>query len=65
VLAEELARAADLPAALAAFMKRRFERARMVVESSVRIGEMQMSGGSQKQGSAMLGSTIQQLRDPY
>ena len=65
VIAEELSHSTDLPMALAAFMKRRYERARMVVENSVRIGEMQMSGGSQKQGSAMLGSTMHKLRDPY
>jgi 2-polyprenyl-6-methoxyphenol hydroxylase-like FAD-dependent oxidoreductase len=65
VLAEELSRTNDLPAALAAFMKRRFERARMVVENSLRIGEVQMAGGNELAGSKMLGATMQQLRDPY
>ena len=65
VIAEELSRATDLPVALAAFMQRRFERVRSIVENSVRIGEVQMAGGSEREGSAMLGSTMHKLRDPY
>jgi 2-polyprenyl-6-methoxyphenol hydroxylase-like FAD-dependent oxidoreductase len=65
VLADELSRTDDEPAALAAFMKRRFERARMVVENSLRIGEVQMAGGNELAGSKMLGATMHQLRDPY
>src|SRR5437763_2443689 len=39
VLAEELDRAADVPAALTAFTSRRFERCRLVVETSLQLGE--------------------------
>lgn len=39
VLAEELGARDELGAALASFMKRRFERCRMVVENSVQLGE--------------------------
>ena len=65
VLAEELARHDDLGEALAAFTARRFERARMVVENSVRIGEIEMAGGNQMDANAMLGDTMHKLQQPY
>lgn len=64
-LAEEVARHDDVAAALRAFMDRRFERARLVVENSVRIGEIEMAGGDSAQASQMLGSTMAQLHAPY
>ncbi|WP_305097172.1 FAD-dependent oxidoreductase [Croceibacterium aestuarii] len=65
VLAEELERDASVEGALAAFTQRRFERARTVVENSVRIGEIEMSGGNQMDANAMLGGTMQKLHEPY
>ena len=65
VLAEELARTDDLEAALAAFTARRFDRARMVVENSVRIGEIEMGGGDQRDANAILGGTMHHLQQPY
>jgi 2-polyprenyl-6-methoxyphenol hydroxylase-like FAD-dependent oxidoreductase len=65
VLAEELAAHDDVEQALAAFTARRFERARMVVENSVRIGEIEMSGGDQRDANAMLGGTMHKLQEPY
>jgi 2-polyprenyl-6-methoxyphenol hydroxylase-like FAD-dependent oxidoreductase len=65
VLAEELARHADVDEALERFTERRFERAKMVVENSVRIGEIEMSGGNQMDANKMLGSTMQKLHEPY
>jgi 2-polyprenyl-6-methoxyphenol hydroxylase-like FAD-dependent oxidoreductase len=65
VLAEELARHDDLEAALTAFTARRFERARMVVENSVKIGEIEMAGGNQMDANAMLGDTMHKLQQPY
>jgi 2-polyprenyl-6-methoxyphenol hydroxylase-like FAD-dependent oxidoreductase len=44
VLGEELDKATDVPAALAAFTNRRFERCRFVVETSVAIGKRQLEG---------------------
>lgn len=41
VLAEELDRTEDLSLALSEFTQRRFERCRMVVENSIRLGEME------------------------
>lgn len=65
VLAEELARHSDIASALDAFAERRFERARLVVENSVRIGEMEMAGDLSNQGAAILGATMAQLQQPY
>jgi 2-polyprenyl-6-methoxyphenol hydroxylase-like FAD-dependent oxidoreductase len=65
VLAEELAAHDDVEKALAAFTARRFERARMVVENSVKIGEIEMSGGNQMDANAMLGGTMHKLQEPY
>ncbi len=64
-LAEELARTDDLDAALTAFAERRFERVRLIVENSVRIGEIEMSGGDQRDANAMLGGTMQKLKEPF
>ena len=65
VLAQELQRHAAVPAALRAFMDRRFERVRMVVENSVRIGEMELAGDTSNAGAAMLGATFAGLQAPY
>jgi 2-polyprenyl-6-methoxyphenol hydroxylase-like FAD-dependent oxidoreductase len=65
VLAEEIARTSDVEAALCAFSARRFERVRMIVENSVRIGEIEMAGGNQMDANKMLGGTMQKLKEPY
>ncbi len=65
VLAEEVARAGSVEQALTAFTERRFERARMVVENSVRVGEIEMAGGNQMDANRMLGDTMHQLQQPY
>ena len=65
VLAEELAAHDDVEQALTAFTARRMERARLVVENSVRIGEIEMAGGDQRDANAMLGETMQKLQQPY
>jgi 2-polyprenyl-6-methoxyphenol hydroxylase-like FAD-dependent oxidoreductase len=65
VLAEELSRQEDVEQALSSFTARRFERARMVVENSVRIGEIEMAGGDQRDANAMLGDTMHKLHQPY
>jgi 2-polyprenyl-6-methoxyphenol hydroxylase-like FAD-dependent oxidoreductase len=65
VLAEELDGHEAVSDALAAFTARRFERARMVVENSVRIGEIEMAGGNQMDANAMLGDTMHNLQQPY
>ncbi len=65
VLAEELAGHDDVADALEAFMARRFERARMIVETSVQIGEMQMSGQTSLTASSVLGSIIKRMQEPF
>jgi 2-polyprenyl-6-methoxyphenol hydroxylase-like FAD-dependent oxidoreductase len=47
VLAQELLRTESLDAALQAHMSRRFERCRLVVESSIHIGDVEMAGHSE------------------
>jgi len=64
VLADEIRRHDDIADALHAFMERRFERARLVVENSVRIGDTQMAGEEQASNN-MLGATMGQLSQPY
>lgn len=65
VLAEELQRHDAITDALHAFMERRFDRARLVVENSVKIGELEMAGDLSNTGPAMLGATMGQLQAPY
>lgn len=65
VLGRELAAHVTVEAALASFMEHRFERARLVVENSVRIGEIEMTGGDQVEANRMLGGTMAALQQPY
>jgi 2-polyprenyl-6-methoxyphenol hydroxylase-like FAD-dependent oxidoreductase len=65
VLAEVLKLHSNVPEALNAFMNRRFERARLVVENSVMIGDMEMAGDMSDKGPAMLGATMGKLQAPY
>jgi 2-polyprenyl-6-methoxyphenol hydroxylase-like FAD-dependent oxidoreductase len=44
VLADELARDGDVPAAFERFTERRFERAKFVIETSVQLGQLEMTG---------------------
>ncbi|WP_404714104.1 FAD-dependent oxidoreductase [Sphingomonas sp. MMS24-J13] len=65
VLADELKRHDAVADALDAFVERRFERARLVVENSVMIGDMEMAGDMSNKGPTMLGATMHQLQQPY
>ena len=62
VLADELARTDDVDAALRSFMDRRFDRAKLVVETSVKSGEMEISGQLQNN---LLPAATQALAQPY
>jgi 2-polyprenyl-6-methoxyphenol hydroxylase-like FAD-dependent oxidoreductase len=64
-LADEIARFEQVDEALIAFTERRLERAQMVVNNSVRIGEIEMAGGNQMDANAMLMDTMQKLQQPY
>jgi 2-polyprenyl-6-methoxyphenol hydroxylase-like FAD-dependent oxidoreductase len=54
VLAEELERAQSCEEALWRFTERRYERCRIVVENSLRLGEIEQSGGSQQEHSQLM-----------
>ena len=64
-LTEELGKTDDVAAALRGFMDRRFERARMVVESSVKVGELEMAGADRMQQGAVLMGATQAMAQPY
>ena len=64
VLAQELERATGVDAALAAYAARCEPRARRVVESSIRLGELEQSGGSKDEHRALMFSTMNALTAP-
>ena len=65
VLADELAKTDDVAAALNAFTIRRKDRARLVVETSVRMGELEMADKNSVEGNLMLMSASKALAAPY
>ena len=64
VLAEELGRATEVSDALAAFETRRWERCRMVVENSFRLGEIEMTNGSKDEHAQIMRQTLMALAAP-
>lgn len=64
VLAEELARAAGVPEALAAFMARREERCRLTVENSMEIGRLEQRRAPIAEQTAVVQRTLQMLAEP-
>jgi 2-polyprenyl-6-methoxyphenol hydroxylase-like FAD-dependent oxidoreductase len=64
VLAEEVGRSADLHGALAAFEERRWERCRMVVENSARLGEIEMTGGDKEEHGRIMRESLMALAQP-
>lgn len=65
VLAEELARAETVEAALLAYQERRFERCRDVIDTSVAIGKLQLEHGNPGQIAGMIEGALQRLSAPY
>ena len=65
VLADELAKSDDVDAALRNFMARRFARAKLVVETSVRSGEMEIANADRALQTGVLASATQALAQPY
>jgi 2-polyprenyl-6-methoxyphenol hydroxylase-like FAD-dependent oxidoreductase len=65
VLAQELATATELDAALQAFGRRRFERCRMVVENSLKLGEIESAGGSKEEHAHLMRDSMASLAAPY
>jgi 2-polyprenyl-6-methoxyphenol hydroxylase-like FAD-dependent oxidoreductase len=64
VLAEELGRAADIPQGIAAFEARRWERCRMVVENSARLGEIEIAGGDKAEHAQIMRASLMALAEP-
>jgi 2-polyprenyl-6-methoxyphenol hydroxylase-like FAD-dependent oxidoreductase len=64
VLAEELRRHAGVADALAAFEARRWERCRMVVENSFRLGEIEIAGGDKEEHGRIMRESLIALAQP-
>ena len=65
VLADELSRSTDdVPAALTAFEARRWERCRMVVENSARLGEIEVAGGDKEEHGRIMHTSMAALAQP-
>ena len=64
VVAEELGRAASVVEALGAFQARRWERCRMVVENSGRLGEIEITGGDKQEHQRIMGESMMALAQP-
>ena len=64
VLADELSKAATLDGALEAFQNRRWERCRMVVENSGRLGELEVTSGDKAEQQRILRESMAALAQP-
>jgi 2-polyprenyl-6-methoxyphenol hydroxylase-like FAD-dependent oxidoreductase len=64
-LVQELVASQDIGTALQAFECRRFERCRMVVENSLALGEMEVSGGSKDAHAQLMRDSMTALAAPY
>lgn len=64
VLADELTKGGKLDAALEAFQNRRWERCRMVVENSLRLGELEVSGGDKEEQTRIMQTSLMALGAP-
>lgn len=64
VLAEEVGRSVDVAAALRAFEARRWERCRMVVENSARLGEIEVAGGDKEEHARIMRESLMALAQP-
>lgn len=64
VLAEEWAKASDTESALTAFETRRWDRCRMVVENSARLGDIEVNHGDKGEHAALMGQSFAMLCEP-
>lgn len=65
VLVEELKRHGAISDALAAFMARRLDRARLVVGNSLKLGEMEMAGAPMPDQGKLMQASMQAAAAPY
>jgi len=64
VLAEELQSRSSLDQALQHFMARRFERCRLVIDNSVKLGQIEMNHGSPIEHTRLMSEALGSLRQP-
>lgn len=64
VLADEIARSPSVPAALRGFMRRRYERCRLVVENSLEIGRLEMAKAPPAEQTAIVQRSLAALAVP-
>lgn len=64
VLADELGKATTVSAALAGFQARRYERCRLVVDNSARLGQIEMEGGSKEEHGQIMRESLMALAQP-
>jgi 2-polyprenyl-6-methoxyphenol hydroxylase-like FAD-dependent oxidoreductase len=64
VLAEELERATEVAHACDAFMRRRYERCRLVVENSLEIGRREQRGASVESQTSLVEQSLRALAEP-
>ena len=64
VLADELDKAESVGGALETFQNRRWERCRMVVENSLRLGELEVSGGDKEEQARIMQTSLMALGAP-
>ena len=64
VLAEEIAANDDLEGALTRFQDRRWERCRLVVENSARLGEIEQTGGDKEEHAQIMRDSLIALAKP-
>ncbi|MCO6187915.1 FAD-dependent oxidoreductase [Rhizobium sp. L1K21] len=64
VLAEEIEKAESLDDALPAFQERRFERCRMVVENSLRLGQIEINDGDKEEHGKIMKDSMIALAQP-
>jgi 2-polyprenyl-6-methoxyphenol hydroxylase-like FAD-dependent oxidoreductase len=64
VLAEEITQSPDLAAGLAGFEERRWDRCRMVVENSLRLGEIEIADGDKREHAELMRATAMRIAQP-
>jgi 2-polyprenyl-6-methoxyphenol hydroxylase-like FAD-dependent oxidoreductase len=64
VLADELGKAGSIDQALDRYLARRWERCRMVVQNSGRLGEIEISGGDKEEHARIMRATLAALAAP-
>lgn len=64
VLTEEVQKAATVPEALAAYTQRRYQRCKLIVDNSIRLGELEMAGSDPHVHTQLMSESMAALREP-